>query len=77
MTVLPFPVLVQQNTNQDAVELVEQLLERLWSGEVVDVALVQVTRDGSVSTVWSKGESYHRLNSGAARLANRLASEED
>jgi hypothetical protein len=59
--------------NEDAIALVEGLLERLRSGESVAVAFVEVFRNRSVATAWCESESYHLLNSGAAGLAARLA----
>ena len=67
----PVPDLV----SEDALELAEQILARVRNGETVSLAVVEVRRDRSVACAWSSGDSYHRLNSGAARLANRLASE--
>lgn len=61
--------------SEDALELAEQVLARIRSGETVSLAVVEVRKDRSVACAWSQGDSYHRLNSGAARLANRLASE--
>lgn len=61
--------------NQDAIELCEGVLERLRSGESVAFGFVEVLRGHRVVTGWSKSEVYHLLNSGAARLANRIASE--
>ena len=61
--------------SEDALELAEQILARVRNGETVGLAVVEVRRDRSVACAWSQGDSYHRLNSGAARLANRLASE--
>jgi hypothetical protein len=62
--------------NSDAIALVEGTLERLKSGKVIAVAVVEVEADsGSVGTHYSKADSYHHLNSGAARLAARLANE--
>ena len=62
--------------NTDAIDIVERLLARLKSGAVVDVAIVEVASDGTVSDEWSGKRSYHLLNSGAARLAHRLAAED-
>lgn len=59
--------------NDDAIQLVEGLLERLRSGEALAVAIVEVQKGGNVATAFSKGLHYHALNSGAARLAARLA----
>lgn len=54
---------------------VERLLERIKSGEVNGVAIVEAG-DGRVATYWTGG-SYHHLNSGAATLAARIALADD
>lgn len=61
------------SVNDDAIELVEGLLERLRSGDALAVAIVEVRRDREVATAYSASDQYHYLNSGAARLAARLA----
>ena len=60
--------------NLDALEMIEGIASRIKSGETVAVGAVEVMRDRGVATSYSNG-SYHLLNSGAARLASRLASE--
>lgn len=71
--------LIQQcpKTNDDAIALVEGLLERLKAGEAVSVAVVEVLKSKTVATAWSDSPdgNYHLLNSGVARLAHRLAAE--
>ena len=67
--------LADEPVNEDAVQMIEGLLERLRSGEAVAVAVVEVMKAGTVATAYSTSFSYHQLNSGAARLASRLASE--
>ncbi len=60
--------------NQEAVDLVEGLLERLKSGHSVAVGLVEVYADGStVATAYSNSHTYHQMCSGCARLAARIA----
>lgn len=59
--------------NLDAIELLEGTLARLRRGESVAVALVEVFANGGVGTAYCKSNHYHQLNSGAARLAARLA----
>lgn len=60
--------------NQDAVDLVEGLLERLKSGHSVAVGIAEVYADGAtVATAYSKSNVYHPLCSGCARLAARIA----
>ena len=65
----------EREVNEDAAEMLRSLLARVESGEVVAVAIVEVKRAGVVATGFSNSRSghYHALNSGAARLANRLA----
>lgn len=69
--------LAPTNINDDAVHLIEDVLERLRRGESIAVAVVEVMKAGNVATAYCKSQSYHHLNSGAARLAARLASAED
>jgi hypothetical protein len=69
--------IAEYEVNAEAVELVEQVLARLRSGHAVAVAFVEVGRGGVVATGWCESNEYHRLNSGAARLANRLAAVPD
>lgn len=64
-----------KSVNKDAQQMVEDLLERVKSGETVDVAVVEVTNKGTVATAWSGAGFRHMLNSGAAVLAQRLAAE--
>lgn len=60
--------------NEDAVALVEGLLERLRSGHSIAVGLAEVYADGkTVATAYSKSDVYHPLCSGCARLAARIA----
>jgi hypothetical protein len=61
--------------NADAVGLLEEHLAKVRAGEVVAVGLVAVYASGAVGVATSDGDEYHRLNSGAARLAARLALE--
>lgn len=68
-------VAVTDVVNSDAIELVEEVLSHLRSGEAVAVAIVEVLKAGNVATSYCASQSYHQLNSGAARLAARLASE--
>lgn len=51
----------------------EGLLERAKEGKALAVGFIEVCDNGDVCTFYSKGRSYHQLNSGAARLAARLA----
>lgn len=62
--------------NHDAIQLMEGVLDRLRSGEVVAVGLVEVKQRGVVGTAYSAGTGwYHELSSGAATLAVRFATE--
>lgn len=58
----------------DLIAFVEELLERVKSGETVGLAIVEADRARNVSCGWSGG-SYHLINSGAARLAHKMAGE--
>lgn len=66
-------VLRPPEPRQAAVDLAEQALANVKSGKTVALAVVEVHPGGRVSTGWSDGPYYHRLNSGAATLATRLA----
>lgn len=59
--------------NEEAIELVEGVLERLKTGKSLAIAIVEVYSTNEVGTAYSKSNKYHHLNSGAARLAARLA----
>ena len=62
----------------EAVDLIEGTLRGLREGRVLAVAIVEVRANGAVATAYNGREGcYHQLSSGAARLANRLASEQD
>lgn len=65
--------------NKNAIELVEEILVRLKSGESVAFGFVEVRKARTVATGYSdcKDGAYHLLNSGAARLAARLANVDD
>jgi hypothetical protein len=69
--------LVTAEVNEPAAELLNEVMERIASGETVAIALIEVRKGHSVATDWSENGQYHLLNSGAARLAARLASEVD
>lgn len=68
-------IIALHTPNADALKLVEDVAGRLRSGESIAVALVEVRKGREVATAWSQSPdgSYHLLNSGAARLAARLA----
>lgn len=58
------------------VDVLRAALSRAEAGELVGVAIVQAHRDG-VDLEWAGDAEYHKLNSGAARLAHKLAAIED
>ena len=66
-----------QAPNPSALEIAQAALDRVKSGETVAIAVVEVLRGRAVRTSCSAGDCYHLLNSGAARLANRLAAQDD
>lgn len=68
-----FQIVNESFINDDAIELVSGVLERLRKGETIAVAVVEVLSAGGVGTHYSKSDKYHQLNSGVARLAARLA----
>lgn len=63
--------------NLDALALAEETVERIKNGQTIAVALAEVRKGGVVATAWSKSDSYHHLNSGCARLAQRICWQED
>lgn len=63
--------------NDEAIAMCEIVLERLRTGESVAFGFVEVTRERTVTIGWARSEVYHLLNSGAARLACRIAAEND
>jgi hypothetical protein len=66
--------LVQDKPNAEAITMIENLLERLKSGDTIAVAFVEVAKRRTVS-IWAPAAPdgcYHCLNSGAARLAMRI-----
>jgi len=74
MSVTPLNV-VADPVNESALNLVEETLARIKSGEVISVAIVEVRKSRMVATCVSKGAAYHEMNSGAARLAAQLAND--
>jgi hypothetical protein len=59
----------------DARKEIAGVAGRLSAGTSVAVAIIEVNRDGNVSTVWfdeSNGGVAHHLTSGASHLAARL-----
>lgn len=66
---------VELYRNQQAIDACKQLLARLENGEAVAAAFIEVGRAGEVATAWFNSDDgcYHSLNSGAARLASRIA----
>jgi len=69
--------LAAASVNREAIELAEEVLERLRSGETIAFAVIEVRKARTVGTAYVAADQYHLLNSGAARLAVRIASEVD
>lgn len=65
-------VQIKDEVRPEVIEFLEAALERARSGDIIGVALVEVSKGRDVAFD-HVGESYHLLNSGAARLAARLA----
>lgn len=60
-----------------ALEILEDIRKRVEDGETLEVAAVEVRREGIVSTVWSNDSrlgEFHGLVSGASLLTHRLLS---
>ena len=62
--------------HQSVVHLLQEALDLALQGEVVAAAVIYVSPDQTVTSGYTGGHSYHYLNSGAARLAARLARED-
>ena len=60
--------------NPEIVDKLLDLLMRARRGEVVAIAMVAVTPNGTVTTGWeiADGPYYHHLASGALTLAGRM-----
>lgn len=67
--------LALEQPNPELVPYIEEILERAKRGEVVAVGVVEVERGGRVAVGFCHMNQYHQLNSGAARLSARLATE--
>lgn len=61
--------------DNEVVDMLEKSLARAREGEVIGLAIIEVNRAGVVSNAYTHHKNYHSLNSGAARLAYRLAGE--
>lgn len=63
-----------QGGHPDVVNLLLMMLQRARQGELVAVALVTVSPDGTVSTCWENGDGghFHEIASGALALCSRL-----
>lgn len=60
------------------IDAAERLMAKIKAGEVIGMALVEVRRGGDVATFYSQSTAcYHALNSGCARLADRIARDYD
>ena len=64
----------QLDAQADVVAMLEGFLALAKSGEVTAVAVATVRHDGSVSTGWAAGGSFHQLHAAAHVLAVRMAS---
>lgn len=71
-TVVPFSK-VGDEIHTDTVNLLRDVLAKAEAGEIIAVAIIAVEKARTVATAWSQSDQYHLLNSGAARLAHRLA----
>jgi hypothetical protein len=60
----------------DLLEMIEELLLRARTGLVLGLALVEHRHGDEVAIEYTGPNSYHHLNSGAARLAHALASKQ-
>lgn len=67
---------VETVINTECLELLEESISRVRAGETTSLAIVEVQKGGNVATCFHCSGQYHQLNSGAARLAARLASEQ-
>lgn len=64
--------------NDDAIELVERLLDRLRTGEVVGVAFVAVKPTGTSTSAWNCPSSMgNHLFAGIARIQHEMISTEE
>jgi hypothetical protein len=59
--------------NQDAVAMVERLLEEVRSGTTTAVAYVGVSESNEVGHAYSQDGQWHELRSGALSLLARLS----
>lgn len=48
---------IKPSSNRDAIELMEETLEKIKSGEITSIALSWVTKDGSISGDISSGDT--------------------
>ena len=62
---------------ESVVNLLEDVLRMAKDGDITAVAIVLVHRGRKTSGAWTSGADYHLLNSGAARLATKLAMDDD
>ena len=58
--------------SQEALGLLENILARVRSGEIVNVAIVLIRGDGAINTAWSGGSSRWRLMAGCDFLKRDL-----
>lgn len=62
--------------DRDLILMCEELLERARDGILIGLAVVEHHRGDAVAITVSMAGSYHHINSGAARLAFMLASQQ-
>lgn len=60
--------------NEDAIEIVSQLLDRLITGEAIAVAFVEVLANRTIGHAWSDAPTgaFHLLNSGVSLLSHKF-----
>lgn len=69
--------IAERSVDEDVLALAEEVVERVKAGETVSLAVVEVHPAGNVSWRRVTERNYHALNSGCARLAAAMASEQD
>lgn len=76
MTVTPLKT-VPKECNEDAVRVLEEVLARAKSGEVVTVGIAAVFQDGAIARSWSRCDPAGPLIGAAALLQHDLISMSD
>jgi len=62
----------EEHHNKESMRLLEGLMERVRSGEIVSLAVVIVRNDGALNTAWSTTDSRWRLMAGCDFLKRDL-----